>query len=159
MIDKSQYRLLSSEHLDEFEGYDRVVAQNHVANCGCIIVSPEFGDPIDDEYMLEEIYSQIQGTTMFENKRKQALLEKRIGTALSESIYSKLHAERLDKLYECYEKLQEAYYQFGLKYSWYIKNKQEIDEFIANGGPFVGGYRKMLDQKVIPFAQRIFKKK
>ena len=61
MIDKSQYRLLPANRLDEFEGYDRVVAQNHISNCGCIIVSPEYGDPIDDEYMLEEIYSQIDG--------------------------------------------------------------------------------------------------
>ena len=59
MIDKSQYRLLSADRLEEFEGYDRVVAQNQLQNCGCIIVSAEFGDPIDDEYELEEIYNNI----------------------------------------------------------------------------------------------------
>jgi hypothetical protein len=96
---------------------------------------------------------------MFESKRKQALLEKKISNALLESFNSELYAERLDKLYECYEKLQEAYYQFGLKFNWYKKNKQAVDEFIANGGPFVGGYRRMLDQKVIPFAQRMFSRK
>lgn len=158
-MDKSQYRLLSANEIDKFDGYDRVVAQNHIANVGCIIVDSTYGDPIDNEYDLEEIYQAIESTQMFENKKKQALLEKRIGNALLESFETKRYTEQLDKLYESYEKLQEAYYQFGVKFSWYRKNKQDVDDFIANGGPFVGGYRKMLDQKVIPFAQLMFKKK
>ncbi len=87
MLDKSQYRLLSADHLDEFEGYDRVVAQAHLANCGYIIVSTEYGDPIDNEYDLEEIYNNINylGESI---KRKNTikLTESELKNIISESV-------------------------------------------------------------------------
>lgn len=70
-MDKSQYRLLSANEIDKFDGYDRVVAQNHIANVGCIIVDSTYGDPIDNEYDLEEIYQAIESTKMYESKNRK----------------------------------------------------------------------------------------
>ena len=75
-MDKSQYRLLPADKIDEFEGYDRTVAQTHIDNVGCIIVSAMYGDPIDNEYDLDEIYQAIEGTQMYESKRKQIQRQK-----------------------------------------------------------------------------------
>ena len=55
-----EYNVLPAESLNDFQGYDRTVAQCHIANCGKIIVSAEYGDPIDNEYDLAEIYEQIE---------------------------------------------------------------------------------------------------
>ena len=55
-----EFNLLPAERLNGFQGYDKTVAQCHIANCGKIIVSAEYGDPIDNEYDLAEIYEQIE---------------------------------------------------------------------------------------------------
>ena len=54
-----QYKTLASTEIDKFEGYDRSVAECHIANCGQIIVDCVYEQPIDNEYDLEEIYKQI----------------------------------------------------------------------------------------------------
>ena len=54
-----KYNILPKEEVEQFEGYDKVVAQCHVANCGCIIVDTVYNQPIDNEYDLEEIYDII----------------------------------------------------------------------------------------------------
>ena len=52
-------KVLDASHLNEFEGYDRKVCQCHIENCGYILVDTMFGDPVDDEFMLYEAYSQL----------------------------------------------------------------------------------------------------
>jgi hypothetical protein len=52
--------VLPKEEVEQFEGYDRVVAQCHVANVGCIIVDTTYHQPIDNEYDLAEIYDKIE---------------------------------------------------------------------------------------------------
>lgn len=52
------FKLVGSEYTDNFEDYDKAVARRHVANVGVIIVSE--GEPLDNEYDLEEIYSMIE---------------------------------------------------------------------------------------------------
>lgn len=55
-----EYNVLPAERLNDFQGYDRSIAEIQIANCGKIIVSAEYGDPIDNEYDLAEIYEQIE---------------------------------------------------------------------------------------------------
>lgn len=55
-----EYNVLPAERLNDFQGYDRSVAKIQIANCGKIIVSAEYGDPIDNEYDLAEIYEQLE---------------------------------------------------------------------------------------------------
>ena len=55
-----EYELLSPEHLNNFVGYDRSIAEIQIANCGHIIVSKQFGDVIDNEYDLAEIYEKLK---------------------------------------------------------------------------------------------------
>ena len=54
-----EFDILPKEEVEQFEGYDKVVAQCHIANCGCIIVDSDYHQPIDNEYDLEEIYGII----------------------------------------------------------------------------------------------------
>ena len=39
----------------EWSDYDKKVAECHLANAGVVIVDAEYGQPIDNEYDLEEI--------------------------------------------------------------------------------------------------------
>ena len=55
-----EFMILTAEELDKFEGYDRHVAECHIANCGSIIVDTTYQQPIDNEYDLEEIYNLIK---------------------------------------------------------------------------------------------------
>ena len=50
-----KYDVLSAKMADTFEGYDYAVASCHINNYGVIIVD-EYGSPIDDEYVLEDIF-------------------------------------------------------------------------------------------------------
>lgn len=50
-----EYEVLPPEEINRFEGYDKSVAQNHINNYGCIIIDKNYGEPIDNEYDLEEI--------------------------------------------------------------------------------------------------------
>lgn len=54
-----EYEVLSPDHINNFEGYDRSIAEIQIANCGHIIVSKQFGDVIDNEYDLAEIYEKL----------------------------------------------------------------------------------------------------
>lgn len=54
-----EFRLQDKEYLDKLEGYDKVVARTHLANSGKIITHPN-GEPIDNEYDLDEIYGIIK---------------------------------------------------------------------------------------------------
>ena len=54
-----EYMILPAEELDRYEGYDRSVAECHIANCGSIVVDTTYQQPIDNEYDLEEIYNTI----------------------------------------------------------------------------------------------------
>lgn len=88
-MDKSQYRLLPANKINEFEGYDRTVAQTHIDNVGCIIVSAMYGDPIDNEYDLDEIYQAIESTKMYESKNRKntiRLTESELKKVISESV-------------------------------------------------------------------------
>lgn len=53
------YKVLSPDKIDRFEGYDKSVAQCHIENCGSIIIDGTYEEPIDNEYDLEEIYKLI----------------------------------------------------------------------------------------------------
>lgn len=55
-----KFDVLPKEEVEQFEGYDRVVAQCHIANCGSIIVDAVYNEPIDNEYDLADIYNMIQ---------------------------------------------------------------------------------------------------
>lgn len=94
-MDKSQYRLLSANEIDKFDGYDRVVAQNHIANVGCIIVDSTYGDPIDNEYDLEEIYQAIESTKMYESKNRK---NGKNTIRLTESEFRKIIFESVKKI-------------------------------------------------------------
>ena len=54
-----EFETLPKEELNQFEEYDKVVAQCHIANCGYIIVDTVYRQPIDNEYDLDEIYEMI----------------------------------------------------------------------------------------------------
>ncbi len=54
-----EFNRLSAEEINRFSGYDRAVAECHIANCGRIIIDTLFEQPIDNEYDLEEIYKLI----------------------------------------------------------------------------------------------------
>ena len=55
-----KFEILPKEEIEKFEGYDKVVAQCHIANCGSIIVDAVYNEPIDNEYDLADIYNMIQ---------------------------------------------------------------------------------------------------
>lgn len=55
-----KYSILSPNDLNKFDGYDRIVAQTHIQNFGVIIVDGQYGDPIDNEYDLEEIVTELE---------------------------------------------------------------------------------------------------
>ena len=57
---KLEFKLLPASKLKMFEDYDNVVAQCHIKNVGCIIIDADYGDVIDNEYDLDEIYSMIE---------------------------------------------------------------------------------------------------
>lgn len=101
-MDKSQYRLLSANKIDKFDGYDRVVAQNHIANVGCIIVDSTYGDPIDNEYDLEEIYQAIESTKMYESKNRKEKIHKNMAKqntiTLTESELKRVISESVKKV-------------------------------------------------------------
>ena len=50
-----KYDVLSAKMADTFEGYDYAVASCHINNYGVIIID-EYGSPIDDEFVLEDIF-------------------------------------------------------------------------------------------------------
>lgn len=54
-----KFDILPKEEIEQFDGYDKVVAQCHIANCGSIIIDTEYHQPIDNEYDLAEIYNMI----------------------------------------------------------------------------------------------------
>ena len=54
-----EFKTLNADEIDRFTGYDRCVAQCHIANCGKIIIDTTYEQPIDNEYDLEEIYKLI----------------------------------------------------------------------------------------------------
>lgn len=54
-----------TKDIDEFEGYDKVMARMQVQNCGYAVVLPSYDDPnvyniTDNEYDLDEIYSMVE---------------------------------------------------------------------------------------------------
>ncbi len=55
-----EFKVLDAEEIIRLSGYDRSVAECHIANCGCIIVDAVYEQPIDNEYDLEEIYEQLK---------------------------------------------------------------------------------------------------
>lgn len=44
----------------EWSDYDKTVAKCHLANVGAVIVDTEYGQPIDNECDLEEIYATLK---------------------------------------------------------------------------------------------------
>ncbi len=54
-----EFKVLPPEQIERFDGYDRRVAECHIANCSSIIVDGVYEQPIDNEYDLEEIYNLI----------------------------------------------------------------------------------------------------
>ena len=44
----------------EWSGYDKKVAECHLANAGVVIVDTEYGQPIDNEHDHEEIYRILE---------------------------------------------------------------------------------------------------
>lgn len=119
-MDKSQYRLLPANKINEFEGYDRTVAQTHIDNVGCIIVSTMYGDPIDNEYDLDEIYQAIESTPVYESKRN-----KKNTITLTESELKGVITESVKKI------IKEA---FSDMYEWehFNNNSEDEDEYVPD---------------------------
>lgn len=44
----------------EWSDYDKTIAGCHFANAGVVIVDTEYGQPIDNEHDLEEIYRILE---------------------------------------------------------------------------------------------------
>ena len=44
----------------EWSGYDKTIAGCHLANARVVIVDTEYGQPIDNEHDLEEIYRILE---------------------------------------------------------------------------------------------------
>ena len=44
----------------EWSDYDKTVAKCHLANTGVVIVDTEYGQPVDNEHDLEEIYAMLE---------------------------------------------------------------------------------------------------
>lgn len=44
----------------DWSDYDKMVAKCHLANAGVIVVDAEYGQPIDNEHDLEEIYAMLE---------------------------------------------------------------------------------------------------
>ena len=55
-----EFQTLTADELDKFQGYDRCVAQCHLANCGFIIVYAAHPEPIDREFDLDTIYDILK---------------------------------------------------------------------------------------------------
>mgnify|MGYP006376448653 CR=1 FL=1 len=58
------YILLSKSELNKFSGYDKVIAECHLSNCGYIICyeggyDSDF-EPLDDEYILDALYNLLE---------------------------------------------------------------------------------------------------
>lgn len=49
-----------TEITPQWSNYDKTVAKSHLANVGVIVVDAEYGQPIDNEYDLEEIYPMLE---------------------------------------------------------------------------------------------------
>lgn len=139
-MDKSQYRLLSANEIDKFDGYDKVVAQTHIANVGCIIVDSTYGDPIDNEYDLEEIYQAIESTKMYESKNRKNIGKNTI--KLTESEFKKIIAESVKKVLKENQEFYvcgETVYGEGDNYWIGDKNDSEYCKNSSEGfskGPF-----------------------
>lgn len=52
--------LLPFRALENYSGYDRSVADTHIMNCGSIVVYPGTAEPVDNEYLLNEAYDEIE---------------------------------------------------------------------------------------------------
>lgn len=55
-----EFKPIDAEEISRFTGYDKAVAQCHIANCGYIIVDTLYEQPIDNEYDLDVIYELIK---------------------------------------------------------------------------------------------------
>lgn len=55
----------------DWNDYDKTVAECHLAHVGVVIVDAEYGQPIDNGYDLEEIYTTLEKekSDRSENKR------------------------------------------------------------------------------------------
>jgi hypothetical protein BACCOPRO_02131 len=49
-----------TEIASEWSDYDKKVAGCHLAKAGVIVVDAEYGQPIDNEYDLGEIYAMLE---------------------------------------------------------------------------------------------------
>jgi hypothetical protein len=78
------YKILPPSAIDNFSGYDKVVAQTHIDNWNCIIVDKEYEQPIDNEYDLEEIIPKLN--TMNESKKTIRLSESELHNLIKESV-------------------------------------------------------------------------
>lgn len=65
-----EYEVLPPSEINRFEGYDKVIAQNQISNYGCIIINKAYGDPIDNEYDIEEIIPNIKKGTLKEEENR-----------------------------------------------------------------------------------------
>lgn len=67
---KTNYGLrfnLLSKVKPSWSDYDKQVARTHLANAGKIIVDTAYGNPIDNEFDLEEIYQMLSRTKTVKN--------------------------------------------------------------------------------------------
>lgn len=58
--DGVRFTLLDKDKADDYDGYDREMAMMHIMNADCIIVYDGTLEPIDDEYILDDIYTMIE---------------------------------------------------------------------------------------------------
>lgn len=78
-----EYKLLPASDIDNFFGYDKAVAETHIDNCGYIVVDAQYGDVIDNEYDLDEIFYEIKNKPI-------KMTESQFKTFIKESVTSVL---------------------------------------------------------------------
>ena len=72
------YKLLTPKQWDKqksrFMDYDRSIADMQIRNSGSVIVDTRYGQPIDNEYDLDEIYDTLR------NNQKRASASAKAGS-------------------------------------------------------------------------------
>lgn len=85
-----EYKLLPASDINNFFGYDKTVAETHINNCGYIVVDAQYGDVIDNEYDLDEIFYEIKNKPikMTESQFK-AFIKESVANVLNEMGFKK----------------------------------------------------------------------
>jgi len=91
-----EFLTLGTDELDRFNGYNKVVAQCHIANCGRIIVDAVYEQPIDNEFDLEEAYRILNGVASTSTDGEMSIGSHRIALSASRQTQKIHHIQNLN---------------------------------------------------------------